>query len=161
MISKQLSTHFNLHEVEKSNTALRLGISNKLPEKYYKFAQDLALNILEPCRTEFGPINPNSWFRGKDLNNAIGGSSTSQHCKGQAVDIEVTKISNTMLGQWIYNNLKFDQLIFEYISKTNPKNGWIHCSYVDGKNRNQVLQAYKKDGKTRYKKLSDKQIKAL
>lgn len=156
-----ISKHFSIHEVEKSQTAVRLGISNKLPKKYHKYASDIAANILEKCRKKFGKFVPNSWYRSKQINTRIGGSTTSQHCFGQAVDFEISNVTNIELGKWIYNNLEFDQLIFEFTNNKYPKAGWIHCSYKEGHNRNQVLLAYKYKGMSKYKTLNDKQITNL
>ncbi|MGL6340489.1 MAG: D-Ala-D-Ala carboxypeptidase family metallohydrolase, partial [Waterburya sp.] len=68
----------------------------------------------------------------------IGGSGTSQHCLGQAVDFEVPGLPNKEVAQWIRKNLDFDQLILEFYDGKNPNSGWIHCSYVE-QNRNQSL----------------------
>jgi len=152
-LTNKISKHFTIVEVEKSQTSIRLGISNKLPKKFLVYAQDIAINILEKCRNKFGSFTPNSWYRSKQINTRIGGSSTSQHCFGQAVDFEIPGVSNIELGKWINQNLVFDQLIFEFVSKKNPKAGWIHCSYKKGYNRNQVLKAYKYRGKTVYKSI--------
>ena len=87
------------------------------------------------------PFTPSSWFRCLELNTTIGSKPTSQHIKGQAVDIEVPSVSNIKLAQWINHNLDIDQLILEFWKEedNDPNSGWVHCSYVDGSNRKQVL----------------------
>ena len=86
-----------------------------------------------------------------DLNKAIGGSERSQHCKGEAVDIEVPGTSNYEVAKYIRDNLDFDQLILEFYTPGIPDSGWVHVSYKSEGNRKQVLTALKEDGKTVYK----------
>ena len=98
-----------------------------------------------------GPININSFYRGPELNKAIGGSAKSQHCHGQAMDIDDTygHMSNATMYKWIKENLDYDQMIWEFGDDNNP--AWVHVSYVDpGSNRNRCLKAYREDGKTKY-----------
>ena len=109
-------------------------------------------NIFEPLRMHVGgPIKINSFYRGPELNKAIGGSSKSQHCKGQAIDIDDTfgHMSNADMYNWIKENLNFDQMIWEFGTDKNPN--WVHVSYVNkDDNRNRCLKAYKENGKTKY-----------
>ena len=113
----------------------------------------LADEIFEPLRTYTnGPIKINSFFRSPELNTAIGGSTRSQHCKGQAIDIDDTfgKATNAEMYHWIKEHLDFDQMIWEFGTDINPS--WVHVSYVDAQqNRKRCLKAYKKNGKTKYK----------
>ena len=98
-----------------------------------------------------GPIKINSFYRGPQLNKAIGGSIASQHCKGQAIDIDDTygNASNKEMYDWIKANLDYDQMIWEFGTDLNPD--WVHVSYVDAdSNRKRCLKAYKEDGKTKY-----------
>ena len=110
-----------------------------------------AEKIFEPLREwGGGPIKVNSFFRSISLNEAIGGVSTSQHCKGQAIDLDDVYgyKSNAEMYYWIKENLNFDQLIWEFGTDTNPN--WIHVSYVsDEENRNKCLKAYKENRKTK------------
>ena len=102
--------------------------------------------------TTGAPIKINSFYRGPKLNEAIGGSTKSQHCKGQAIDIDDTygNMSNADMYYWIKENLNFDQMIWEFGDDKNPN--WVHVSYVnDEDNRNRCLKAYKEKGKTKYK----------
>ena len=99
-----------------------------------------------------GPIKINSFFRSAELNTAIGGSTRSQHCKGQAMDIDDTfgRATNAEMYHFIKEHLDFDQMIWEFGDDDNPN--WVHISYVSPEgNRNRCLKAYKKDGKTKYK----------
>ena len=94
----------------------------------------------------------NSGYRGPDLNKAVGGSATSQHCKGQAVDIEVPGVANYDVAEWIKDNLDFDQVILEFYTPGIPDSGWVHVSYNNtGEQRKSVLTAMKENGKTVYK----------
>ena len=115
--------------------------------------QLLANRVFEPLRKWVeGPIRINSFYRSPELNKAIGGSARSQHCKGQAIDIDDTygHKTNADMFEYIKDNLSFDQLIWEFGDDTNPS--WVHVSYVsEDKNRNRVLKAVKESGKTKYK----------
>ena len=137
----QLTNNFTLAELCKSQTALRKGIDNlpKDPDIVSKM-QTLAEEILQPVRDKFGPTVINSGYRCKKLNTAIGGSKKSQHCFGEAADIEVPTLSNRDLAEWIKNNLDFDQLILEFYNGKDPSSGWVHVSYKNkDDNRKQVL----------------------
>jgi len=113
----------------------------------------LAQEVFEPLRMWVGgPIKINSFFRSPELNKAIGGSTKSQHCHGQAIDIDDTfnRATNAEMYEFIKEHLDFDQMIWEFGDEDNPD--WVHVSYVsEAKNRNRCLQAYKENGRTKYK----------
>ena len=141
-----LSTHLTLEECTVSDTAKRLGISNQPTEKHLESMKLLANNIFEPIRMHFGkPIFVSSGYRSEALNKAIpGSSSTSQHCKGEALDLDQdgkgTGVSNVDVFNFIKANLNFDQLIWEYGDDKNPD--WVHVSYSpSGSQRKQILRA--------------------
>lgn len=150
----KISEHLDLSEVMRSETAKRLGVSNMPTETHIKNFKLLAENIFEKIRNHFAvPIHLSSGYRSVELNKAIKGSSTSQHCKGEAIDIDMDGSSNGVTNADVFNyilkNLNFDQLIWEFGSNENPD--WVHVSYnSDGAQRKQVLKAIKKDGKTQY-----------
>lgn len=139
----------------KSRTATRLGLSNSPNEEHVKNMQALAENIFQPLRDYFGvPIHISSGYRSEALNNAIGGSKSSQHCKGEAMDIDrdgYSQPNNAQIFEYIKNNLDFDQMIWEFGTQQNPE--WVHVSHKrDGKNRAELLVAYKTSyGKTKYR----------
>ena len=139
----------------KSRTATRLGLSNSPNEEHVKNMQALAENIFQPLRDYFGvPIHISSGYRSEALNKAIGGSKSSQHCKGQAMDIDrdgYSQPNNAQIFEYIKNNLDFDQMIWEFGTQQNPE--WVHVSHKrDGKNRAELLVAYKTSyGKTKYR----------
>ena len=147
-----ISEHISDKEGTYSRTALRLGIKNKPNKKQLNNMIKLADEVFEPLRAYAnGPIKINSFFRSPKLNTAIGGSSKSQHCLGQAIDIDDTfgYKTNAEMYHWIKDNLEFDQMIWEFGDEDNPN--WVHISYVSLKeNRNRCLKAYKKNGKTKY-----------
>ena len=149
MISKHISDKEGVY----SNTAIRRGIENKPNKEQLVNMKLLAEKVFEPLREwTKGPIKINSFFRCEELNTAIGGSSKSQHCKGQAVDLDDTfKFkTNSEMFHYIKNNLDFDQLIWEFGTEENP--AWVHVSYVSEEdNRNRCLLAYKEKGRTKYK----------
>ena len=153
----QISKHLTLEECTQSATADKLGIVNNNPnQSVIDNMKLLAEKVFEPIREHFkAPIHVSSVYRGLNLNQAIKGSITSQHCAGQAMDIDMGdkgKPSNFEIFQYIKKNLKFDQLIWEFGSAENPS--WVHVSYTNGKNRQQVLKARKnKAGKTVYENI--------
>ena len=146
-----LSKNFTLIEFTKSQTALRMGIDNTPNDEHLANAKKLFENVVQAVRENFGPTIINSGYRGPELNKAIGGSERSQHCKGEAVDIEVPGVSNFEVAEYIRDNLDFDQLILEFYTPGEPNSGWIHCSYIEGTPRASYLHAFKSEGKTKYK----------
>ena len=148
----KISKHISYKEGVYSTTAKRLGIDN-IPDAYaLQNMELLAEKVFEPLREYVnGPIAINSFYRSPELNQAIGGSSKSQHCEGRAIDIDDTYgyMSNKEMYEYIKNNLDFDQIIWEFGTDDNPD--WVHVSYVDHDfNRQRCLKAYKEDGKTKY-----------
>ena len=148
----KLSKNFTLSEFSKSQTALRLDIDNTPQGEHLEAAKALFENVVQAVRDQFGPTTINSGYRGPELNKAVGGSATSQHCKGEAVDIECPGVPNADIAQWIHDNLEYDQLILEFYTPGIPDSGWVHVSYkAEGGNRKQALTAMKEGGKTVYK----------
>lgn len=147
----KLSENFTLAEFTKSQTAERLGIDNTPEGEHLEAAVALFENVVQKVRDEFGVTVINSGYRGPELNKAVGGASSSQHCKGEAADIEVPGVANKDLAEWIRDNLDYDQLILEFYNPDVPDAGWVHVSYrADGENRNQDLTAQRIDGKVVY-----------
>lgn len=150
----QLSKHLSLAEVTRSDSAKRKGISNQPTAEHLENFKKLAEKVFEPIRIHFAvPIHISSGYRSKELNAAIGGSLTSQHCQGEAIDIDMdgsaSGVSNADVFNYIKNNLEFDQLIWEFGTDKNPD--WVHVSYESsGKQRKQILKAVKSAGKTAY-----------
>jgi zinc D-Ala-D-Ala carboxypeptidase len=150
----QLSEHLSLAEVTRSETAKRNGISNMPTEAHLSNFKLLAEKVFEPIRNHFGhPIHISSGYRSDALNKAISGSKTSQHCSGEAIDIDMDGsahgITNKMVFDYIKDNLEFDQLIWEFGTDSSPD--WVHVSYEStGKQRKQILKAVKKGGATSY-----------
>ena len=147
----QLSKNFTMAAFVKSDTATKLRIDNTPQGEHLENAKALFENVVQAVRDHFGPTVINSGYRSPELNDAVGGSATSQHCKGEAVDIEVPSVPNGDLAEWIRDNLDFDQLILEFYTPGIPDSGWVHVSYkTDGSNRKSVLTAARIDGKTVY-----------
>lgn len=148
----QLSKNLSLAEVTRSETAKRRGISNMPTPEHIENFKKLAENIFQPIRDHFGaPIHLSSGYRSAALNKAVGGSSSSQHCKGEAIDIDMdgTAITNKQIFDFIKANLNFDQLIWEFGTDANPD--WVHVSYnSDGAQRKQILKAVKAGSATKY-----------
>jgi len=148
MISKNIS----YNEAVNSKTALRLGINNIPNAEQLSSMKDLAERVFQPIREHFNvPIYISSFFRSEALNKSIGGSKTSQHCKGEAMDLDgdaFSGVTNAQIFNYIKDNLEFDQLIWEFGTDKNPN--WVHVSYSKNKNRGKVLKAVKSGGKTIY-----------
>ena len=149
----QLSEHFKLNEFTKSETAIRKRIDNTPGPAHASNLQKVCEKILEPVRKHYNKhVRINSGYRGAALNAAVGGSSKSQHCNGEAVDFEIDGLPNPDLAKWVSQNCEFDQIILEfYDPKEGPNSGWVHASYSEGKNRKQILTAVSVNGKTVYK----------
>ena len=150
----QLSEHFNLKEFTKSETAIRKRIDNTPNAVHAQNLKNVCEKILEPVRKHFNkPVRINSGYRGPALNAAVGGSSKSQHCNGEAVDFEIDGLPNPELAKWVSENCEFDQIILEfYDPKEGPNSGWVHASFTTtGQNRKQKLTAVTVNGKTVYK----------
>ena len=149
----RISKHISWKEGTYSRTGERLDLDNTPDENQIKCMKEVAENVFEPLREWVGgPIKINSFFRGKPVNTAIGGSTRSQHMKGQAMDLDDTfkHKTNAEMYHYIKDNLEFDQLIWEFGDDKNPN--WIHVSYVSHRsNRKKLTIAYKDNGRTKYK----------
>lgn len=148
----QISKHLSLAEVIRSESAKRHGISNMPKPEHIENFKKLAENVFEPIREHFKrPIHVSSGYRSQALNAVIGGSLSSQHCKGEALDLDMdgTEITNKQVFDYIKDHLHFDQLIWEFGNKENPD--WVHVSYSSSKRqRGEILRALKLNGKTVY-----------
>jgi len=152
-MSDRISEHVSLKEGVKSHTATRLNINNVPSDLDLINMKTIADEVFEPLR-EFvgGPISINSFYRSPKLNSAIGGSTTSQHCKGCALDIDDTYgyKTNAEMFEYIKCNLDYDQMIWEFGDDINPD--WVHISYVsEDANRRRLLKATRINGKTNYR----------
>ena len=147
-----ISEHISYKEGVYSRTATRLNIDNNPDDRQILNMCLIADEVFEPLRMWVGgPIKINSFFRCPELNKAIGGSSKSQHCQGQAIDIDDTYdvVANSEMYHYIKENLDFDQMIWEFGNDDNPN--WVHVSYVSEEdNRRRCLRAYRSNDKTVY-----------
>jgi len=133
-----LSKNFSIEEFTTSSRALSLGIDNTPPQKAIKSIENLVKAVLQPVREFTGlVITVTSGYRCKELNAKIGGASGSQHEKGEAADLVCN--DNARLFNAIKQRGMFDQLIWEFGDNNQPE--WVHVSYVDEKNRCEVLRA--------------------
>jgi hypothetical protein len=149
---KKISKHISYKEATFSQTATRKDIDNTPTPEILERMKAVAENIFEPLRAHVGgPIKINSFYRSINLNVAIGGAKSSQHTRGEAIDIDDTfgHMSNKEMFEFIKDELDFDQLIWEFGDDDNP--AWIHVSYVSSKNnRRRILKAEKQQGSTIY-----------
>lgn len=147
----KLTPNFTLSEMTKSDTALRLDMDNTPNAVQMENLKTLCEKVLQPVRDHFGKgVKVNSGFRHPQVNAAVGGSKTSDHCKGMAADIEIPGVANGDLAQWIVDNLEFRQVILEFYTPGVPDSGWVHVSFNPEDNKKQVLTAAKQRGKTVY-----------
>lgn len=158
-----ISAHITYEEATKSQTGIRLGLKNDPSVKELAAMKLVANKVFEPIRNYFGKsIGVSSFYRGSALNKAIGGASSSQHCKGEAIDIDADiygqGITNKQIFDYVKANLNFDQLIAEFGDK-DPS--WVHVSYSGVSNRKEILIAEKVGGKTVYHKYSEELYKRI
>jgi zinc D-Ala-D-Ala carboxypeptidase len=148
----KLSENFTLAEMTKSETASRHGLDNTPGPQEIENLKKLCLNVLQPIRNHYKRgVHVNSGFRHPEVNAKVGGSKTSDHCKGMAADIEIPGLANGELAIWIKDNLEYTQLILEFYTPGIPDSGWVHVSYDPNNLKKQVLTAMREDGKTVYK----------
>jgi zinc D-Ala-D-Ala carboxypeptidase len=147
-----LSQYYSLEEAIKSQTATRHNISNAPTEEHLENMKYLAEQVLDRVCAHFKVKIPiSSFYRSFALNKAVGGSTTSQHSKGEAADLDadtLPNVSNAQVFHYIKDNLDFDQLIWEFGNSQTPD--WVHVSKKTGTNRRQVLKAVRSGGKTVY-----------
>ena len=131
-----LTANFTLEEMCKSETALRHDMDNLPGEQEIAALKLLCEKVLQPVRDHYGKgVKVNSGFRHPEVNAKVGGSKTSDHCRGQAADIEIPGVANADLAEWIKDNLEFRQLILEFYTPGIPDSGWVHVSYVAEDNK--------------------------
>lgn len=149
----QLSENLYLNEVTKSQTAIQHGIKNEPSKEEIQNLKDIAENVFQPIRDHFKvPIGISSGYRSKKLNQIVGGSKTSEHMSGRALDIDADiygKVTNKQIFDFIRKNLEFNQLIWEFGDDKNPD--WVHVSYEKGNNKKRVLRAGRDKNGTFYK----------
>ena len=149
----KLSNYVSLAEVTRSDTAKRKGIDNSPTEEHLENLKTICVDVFDKVREHFGvPLYISSGYRSAALNKAIGGSATSDHNNGRALDLDQdghgNGVTNADVFNFIKDNLEFDQLIWEFGSSQNPD--WVHVGYRKGANRKQILKAIKDSGKTKY-----------
>jgi hypothetical protein len=145
----KLSKHLDIGEVIRSESAKREGIINMPTPEHYENLKVIAEKVFEPIREHFGvPILISSGYRSEALNVYIGGSRSSDHSKGRALDLDMdgssSGVTNKMIFEFIKDNLEYDQLINEF------DYAWVHVGYRLNENRKQTLRASKVNGKTTY-----------
>ena len=147
----KLTENFTLAELTKSETALRKGLNNEPTQNIISSLQALAFHVLQPIRNHYGKgVKVNSGYRSPEVNASVGGSKTSDHCKGQAADIEIPGVPNKELALYIRDNLEYTQLILEAYTEGVPDSGWVHVSYDPNNLKKQVMTAKFVNGKAIY-----------
>ena len=145
----QVSKNFQLYELTRSELAQRLRIDNAFASaSELRAAVNLCREVLQPLRDKFGRFSPNSVYRCQALERALkkkpaSWKSPSQHCVGEAADVEIPGMATLELARWVERHLKFDQLICEcYDPRQGPNSGWVHISLKapgSGTNRGELL----------------------
>jgi zinc D-Ala-D-Ala carboxypeptidase len=152
-----ISQYISYAEATKSQQAIRLGLDNTPNAEELSNMQYIATTIFDKLRKamhdKYGkPLAITSFFRSAEVNKAVGGSTTSQHCSGEAMDIDADVFggaTNKEVFDWIRKNCVVDQILWEYGDDKNPD--WVHVSLKrHGKNRNQALRVIKENGKIKY-----------
>ena len=149
----KLSKYVSLAEVIRSDTAKRKGIDNSPTAEHLENLKVISEDVFDKVREYFGvPLFISSGYRSAALNKAIGGSATSDHNLGRALDLDQdghgNGVTNADVFNYIKSNLDFDQLIWEFGTDKNPD--WVHVGYRKGANRKQILKAVREGGKTKY-----------
>lgn len=150
----KISKYVDISEVTSSDTAKRRGIDNSPTPEHLENLKVTCIEVFDKVREHFGvPIYISSGYRSAALNKAIGGSATSDHNNGKALDLDQdgkgNGVTNRQVFDYIKDNLEFDQLIWEFGSSQNPD--WVHVGYRKGANRKQILRAIRNaSGKTTY-----------
>jgi zinc D-Ala-D-Ala carboxypeptidase len=149
----KLSKYVSLAEVIRSDTAKRKGIDNSPTAEHLENLKVISEEVFDKVREYFGvPLFISSGYRSAALNKAIGGSATSDHNLGRALDLDQdghgNGVTNADVFNYIKSNLDFDQLIWEFGTDKNPD--WVHVGYRKGANRKQILKAVREGGKTKY-----------
>ena len=151
----KLTANISLDELIKSQVVERKGINNNPSPMQIENLKALAVNILQPIRSQFDkPLIISSGFRCAQLCLEIGSSINSEHCadnKSAAADFEIPGVDNKELAEWIKSNLEYNQLILEFYRDGEPSSGWVHCSYSTDLNKKQSLIAYRQDNKVQYR----------
>lgn len=152
-VAMKLSNYLSLAEVTRSDMAKRKGIANEPTAEHLENMKTIAVEVFDKVREYFGvPIFVSSGYRSAALNKAIGGSKTSDHNLGRALDLDQdghgNGVTNADVFNFIKNTLEFDQLIWEFGTDKNPD--WVHVGYRKGANRKQILKAVREGGKTKY-----------
>jgi putative chitinase len=154
----KLTEHFSLAEMIVSPTAKRLGLSNTPTAEHIENMRYCCEKILEPVRAHFGkPVTINSSYRAPLVNKAVGGSKTSQHVNGQAIDFEIPGVDNKVVADWIGDNLEFDQVILEFYTRGDKNSGWVHASIkkAGGNRKMRMIASKSKAGGTVYTTVAD------
>lgn len=126
----QLSKNFSLREMTKSETADRFELDNTPPPEAVANLKVLCEKVLQPIRDHYAKtVRVNSGYRAPEVNARVGGSKTSDHCQGQAADIEIEGVANYDLAKWIVDNLAFRQVILEFYTPGILDSGWVHVSF--------------------------------
>jgi len=144
--------NFRYREFIRSQAASRLGIDNIPSDEQWVSLEKLAVRILQPVRNRFGSIRITSGYRSEQLNAEIGGSPYSNHCRGEAADIEPSfSIKLIDVVSFIHDNLEFRNLIAEYFPW-----GWIHVDYREGAN---IKRLKLKDAEHNYEEVSIEELR--
>ena len=149
----KLTKNFSLEELTRSDTAERKGIDNSPTAEHIHNLAALCENVLQPLRDKIKhSIRVTSGYRSEKLNNAIGGSKTSEHSFGKAADIKLI-IDGENKSEILYlaileMGIPFRQMIWEFGDEETPS--WVHISFNKDDNKKQTLRAYKENNKTKY-----------
>lgn len=136
-----MANYFTVQELCKSDTAVANKIDNT-PNATVKSHLNELIKFLNPLREAWGsPILVTSGYRSKKLNRLVGGSPSSVHMIGYAVDLVPKNGKMTDFKKFVRNYLKdkkFDQCIIERNARNSE---WIHLGLKNnsGMQRRQIF----------------------
>lgn len=147
-----IGKYLKLSDLTFSQTASNHGVENSPSPTQVDALTNVVKFVYDPLCDHLGGVHVNSGFRSVAVNKLIGGSATSQHCKGEALDLSFNGVktvnTNSTIFYYILHNLEFDQLIWEFGTSKEPQ--WVHVSYSTKFNRKEVLKSVKIGTKTVY-----------
>lgn len=145
-----LSKYLSYQQAIKSDTAKKHKLDNSPNAAEIENLKHLGKNIYDKIYEKFnGNVKLTSVFRNGPVNKKVGGSSTSQHRFGQALDIQGTNgVTNKQIFKYVKENLDYHQIIWEFGSTTEPN--WVHVGYKPSGNRKTNTRAKKVNGSTKY-----------
>ena len=153
-LTQHITPNFKYGEFVASEKAMQYGIKNIPNEQEWQNIEFVVKTILQPLRDKLGiPLTVNSGFGNDELNKLAGGSETSFHRLGCAIDVDTYKIPLVKLLEAAYELPEWSEIIAEYFPS-----GWVHIAHKKGDNRKMLKL---KDNKHNFAKVTLEYIKNI